>query len=297
MVTPKVCIVTPIHNGWSATRSFLRSSDELVYPEVEMIIVDDGSTDGSARRIGEEFPDVVVIAGDGNLWWTGATNLGAAEALARGAHFIFTCNNDVILDRDVISSSVACALGAGKALVGSIVSYQGDPDRVWFSGARFDPSSGEIAHDTESWPTADGPRPVPILTGMGMLIPAQAYQDLDGFDAASFPHYLADCDFSLRAAAHGYELLVDPASRVFNDVSSAWSVREYERGRLGFLVEMLVSKRSAFWVIGRVRFYRRHWGPKWRRALIRLYMTWFRTYAGPVVIRRLLSLVTPRSHR
>lgn len=290
----KVCIVTPIHDGWSATRRYLQSAAALTYPNIEIIVVDDGSKDGSARRIAEEFPNVTVLDGDGNLWWAGATNLGSREALRRGADFIFTCNNDVILDHDVISSSVACAESAGNALVGAVVLYEADPNRVWFSGARLDRASGDVLHDTEFWPVSAPPRLVEVLTGMGMLIPCEAFRDLGGFDEESFPHYLADCDFSLRAAARGYELLVCPASRVFNDVSSAWSVREFERGRLMFLFEMLFSKRSAFWIAARMRFYRRHWRRGWIRGLVRLYRRWVGIYVAPLVKRRLLSLVRRR---
>jgi GT2 family glycosyltransferase len=283
---PKVCIVTPIHDDWPATARYLASIDELTYPDVEVIIVDDGSTDGSAQRIGERFPDAIVVPGDGSLWWTGATNRGAEEALRRGARFIFTCNHDVILDREVISSSVACSLEAGDALVGATVFYQGDTDRVWFSGARFDRTTGDILHESETWPESDGPRASPMLTGMGLLVPAGAFQDVGGFDRDSFPHYLADCDFSLRAAARGYRLLVSPTSKIYNDVSSAWSVREFARGRLRFLFAMLFSMRSAYWITARVRFYRRHWGPGWLRALVLLYRGWFGVYAWPVIKRR-----------
>jgi GT2 family glycosyltransferase len=291
---PKVCIVTPVRDDWAATSRYLASIEDLIYPDVEVIIVDDGSTDGSAHRIKEQFPRVIVLSGDGNLWWAGATNKGATEALERGARFIFTCNNDVLLDREVISSSVDCALEAGNALVGAVVFFQQDAARVWFAGARFDRSTGDILLDTEMWPESEGPKPSQMLTGMGMLIPADLFRDVGGFDSDAFPHYLADSDFSLRAAARGYQLLVSPGSRIYNDVSSAWSVREFERGRLGFLLEMLLSMRSAYWVKARVRFYRRHWGPGWLRALVRLYRGWFGVYAWPIIRRKVSPIFRRR---
>lgn len=287
MDTPKVCIVTPIHGGWAATSRYLESVGALTYPNVETIVVDDGSTDGSADRVAEEFPDVVVISGDGSLWWAAATNRGVEEAFDRGAEFIFTCNNDVRLDPEALSSSVACALREENALVGSVVHYLDEPERIWFSGASLDRVTGDIRHHTDAPSDPVHPQSTEALTGMGMLIPRRVFEAVGGFDQAAFPQYLADCDFALRAHARGFKLVVTPDSKIYNDVSSAWSVREFERGRLGFLLEMLFSRRSAYWIEGRVKFYRRHWGRGWPFALLRLYRGWLMTYAGPVVKRRL----------
>ena len=283
---PKVCIVTPIHDDRMATLRYLESIENLDYPNLDVVIVDDGSTDGSAEAIAERYPSVTVLPGDGSLWWTAATNIGAREGLDRGARFIFTCNNDVVLDPQAVTKSVACALEAGDALVGAVVFHQQDPEKVWFSGARFDAHTGDIEHDVDA-PSL--PKETQMLTGMGMLIPAEAFMALGGFDLEAFPHYLADCDLSLRASAAGYRLLVAPDSRIYNDVSSAWSVREYARGRLRLIPLMLFSKRSAYWVRGRIRFYRRHWGPGWAGALIRLYLTWFKSYPLRLVGRRVVA--------
>lgn len=288
MDAPKVGIVTPIHNAKQATDRYLASVEQLSYPDLITIVVDDGSTDGSAEMIAQRYPDVVVIPADGSLWWAAASNLGAREALRRGARFIFTCNNDVILDPDVITSSVECALAAGDALVGAVVLYEEARDRVWFAGARLDPKTADVEHDTEP---LSGPMDTRVLTGMGMLIPADVFVELDGFDQSAFPHYLADCDFSLRAYGGGHRLLVTPSSKIYNDVSSAWSEREFKEGRLRFIPSMLFSMRSAYWISGRVRFYRRHWGPGWAGALVRLYRGWFRRYAWPLVRRRIGRLI------
>lgn len=284
MHRPKVSIVTPIHNDRDATARYLEALAKIDYPNLELVIVDDGSDDGSAEMVAERCPSAVVLHGDGSLWWAKATDIGAREAFARGAAFVFTCNNDALIAPETIASSVACALEAGKALVGAVVRYQGEPERIWFSGARLDRRTGDIEHDTD---LPEEPKPTQMLTGMGMLIPQEAFTQLDGFDSESFPHYLADCDFSLRAAERGYRLLVAPLSNVYNDVSSAWSVREYQRGRLRLIPLMLFSMRSAYWIKGRVRFYRRHWRAGWVPAIMRLYRTWFMTYALPLVGRKL----------
>ena len=295
MDEPKVCIVTPIHNGVSRTLRFLESVKEMGYPNLETIIVDDGSTDGSSEAIRRDFPETILLAGDGNLWWTAATNLGVREALSRAADFVFTVNNDVTMTNGAISSSVSCALRESPALIGSTVHVLEDPDQIWFAGARFNRRTGDIEHEREPVVESGGVREAQMLTGMGMLIPSEAFEHVGFFDAATFPHYLADCDFSIRAAQRGYRLLVTSESRLYNEIGSAWSVQQMERPRFRFLVEMIFSKRSGYWFVGRVRFYRRHWGNGKTSALIRLYVTWFRTYVVRAMARRLLRLRKARS--
>ena len=71
-----ISIVIPVHNRREFTRQCLACLAVQTYRNVQTIVVDDGSTDGTDIMISQEFPDVVVMRGDGNLWWTEATNWG-----------------------------------------------------------------------------------------------------------------------------------------------------------------------------------------------------------------------------
>ena len=57
---------------------FLKSP---VYGEVDYLIVDDGSNDGTQQIVKETYPEVEILSGDGNLWWTGAMHLGVEYIL------------------------------------------------------------------------------------------------------------------------------------------------------------------------------------------------------------------------
>ena len=128
---PKVSIVTPIHNGIEHTVDYLDSLSRISYPHYEVVIVDDGSTDGSAERISASFPQVRIVSGDGNLWWAGGTNAGIRDALARGTDFILTMNNDVEVAPDLLDVLLGCAADHPGAIIGGKIYVE---DRSGASG-------------------------------------------------------------------------------------------------------------------------------------------------------------------
>ena len=81
MSNPAVAVVVPVHGRLPLTLRFLDSFQRLDYAPYEMIVVDDASPDDTASRLARDHPEVTVLHGSGNLWWTGATNLGVRYAL------------------------------------------------------------------------------------------------------------------------------------------------------------------------------------------------------------------------
>jgi GT2 family glycosyltransferase len=295
MAQPRVSIVTPVHNRREHTLAYLASLERCTYPNLHVVIVDDGSTDGSAAAIRERFPDVTLLEGDGSLWWSGATNLGVEDAIAAGSEYVVTLNNDVEVDPEFVGALVACACDRGRALVGSKVNYRDEPGRVWFFGAELDRRTGDIrllGGRDEDFPEA---REAPMLTGMGMLVPVEAFRAAGLFDVRSFPQYLADSDFSLRAKARGYGLVVEPRATVYADVGAAWIQGQFERLPSRFAYDLLFSIRSQYDVRVRYRFYRRHWGKGWAGALLRLYGGVVARILVRFYARKAASLLRPRA--
>ncbi|MEA2684855.1 MAG: hypothetical protein QOE93_50 [Actinomycetota bacterium] len=277
--------VVPVHNGRDQTLRCLRSLAAGTLPP-RVIVVDHGSTDGTAAAVTSEFPDVVVLAGDGNLWWAGATNLGVGHALAMGADAVLTMNNDNVVDREAVKALVACATESAPAVVGSILLDLARPDMIMCAGGTFDWHAGgpvclgqmEIdrgqyadRHDAE-W-----------LPGNSVLVPRACFEAVGLYDARRLPHSWADADLCLRAAAAGWRIMCDGASRVWNDRSttSAGVAGDASWKETGFL---LTSNRSLYRLRPAVRFYLRHCPPRQLpAALARFYHPVLRA----VVIHRL----------
>lgn len=96
-MTPSVYILIPVHNRKAVTLTCLdrlqRNGDLDRY---HLVVVDDGSTDGTAEAIQARFPQVTILKGDGNLWWTGAITMGMQYAYDQGADFFVWLNDDTL---------------------------------------------------------------------------------------------------------------------------------------------------------------------------------------------------------
>ena len=91
----KTFVIIPVHNRREITLgclACLRAAGDLDWANV--VVVDDGSTDGTAEAIRGQFPEVILLNGDGNLWWTGGIVLGMKEGVRRQAEVIVWLNDD-----------------------------------------------------------------------------------------------------------------------------------------------------------------------------------------------------------
>src|SRR5215813_1669796 len=119
---PTIYVVIPVHNRLDATWECLESLSCQTYQHFNIVLVDDGSTDGTAEHISQKYPEVAILRGDGNLWWTGATNLGVRYTTqhCREDDYVLTLNNDTVLPPEYLKTMMSLARGAPKSLIGSI---------------------------------------------------------------------------------------------------------------------------------------------------------------------------------
>jgi GT2 family glycosyltransferase len=249
MASPAVAVVVPVFNARDLTVRFLESFKCVKYPRYTMVVVDDGSTDGTARTLRERFGDVVVLEGDGNLWWSGATNRGVEYALARGFDYVLTINNDTLVDPDFLTHLVETAESHPGTIVGSRIHFLDNPDRVWAIGGYM---RWEVGIVLQLWDCGrdcrevlqekSSPVPVEILTGCGTLVPTAAYRPVGLYDARWCPQYHGDAEFILAAARHGFRAMVDLRAVIWNDTSNTFLAR------IADCRSMVLSRKSAaYW--------------------------------------------------
>jgi GT2 family glycosyltransferase len=233
MPHPSVAVVIPVHGRLPLTLRFIESFRQVRYAPYQLIIVDDGSPDDTTAVLAREHPEIILLRGDGNLWWAGATNLGVRFALEQGFDYVLTINNDAVVSTDFLERLVATAQDNPASIVGCRINYKEPVNRVWGVGGYTDWENTGFPlqlHDygceeREVLRRRPNPFPVELLTGCGTLVPVACYQDVGLYDARMFPQYHADAEFTLRAARQGYPPLVDLHAVIWNDEPQTCTVR------------------------------------------------------------------------
>jgi GT2 family glycosyltransferase len=203
----RLTIVIPVHNRLEYTRDCLRSLRLQSVPVAYIIVVDDGSTDGTAEMIATEFPEVIVLKGNGKLYWTAAVNMGVRLALDLNAGFIMTMNNDTIAPFNFIERMLAGAVQKPGALIGAL-DVDAVTGKVYYGGEiiHWANDSSKYLLDELDEKDRKGLHEVSLFPARGLLIPRRVFEDIGLFEDYYLPHYMADYDFTLMARRHGYKV-------------------------------------------------------------------------------------------
>lgn len=214
----KVEIITPVFNRCEDTLRCLRSiaNSDTGGIDIHIIIVDDGSTDGTGERVTEAFPDVEMVVGNGSLWYTGGTNLGLESALRHDPDYILAINNDQVFDENCISRMVECGERHPRSVVGAMLCRWDTPHKIFQVSPRWELSKGGFRHWFRQtvWTVPQKPWEVEIIVGNCILYPAKAVGEVGLMDAAKFPQY-GDAEYTPRMRRKGWKLLIEPRARVF----------------------------------------------------------------------------------
>jgi len=221
----EIAVVVPVYNRREITLGFLRQLPELAVEGVELqvIIVDDGSTDGTTAAIKAEFPEVMILSGDGNLWWTGAVKMGVEYALKQGNENTLIMNDDLELDRNFLAELLKVAKLHPEALVSSIkLNRQNDDGSVVIMNAGFKTvgmlkETKALFEDESYHPQMAAEIECDMLTGSSLFIPAEVFRKIGMFDAKNFPHGYGDFEFTRRASLAGFTCLVATKSKIYTE--------------------------------------------------------------------------------
>jgi len=215
---PKVAIIILNWNDGPATIACLDALQSTDYPNRVTIVVDNGSTDGSAQSI-RAAAGADLVLNPTNLGFTGGVNVGISRAMAAGADYVWLLNSDAITRPDVLSHLVAAAEADERIGLVSPVLYDPDnPAVAEFCLGRFDPIA-RFATQTADPVTAlgwqiDHPTEV-VLLGTALLIRRRLIETIGVLDAGFFA-YVEDVDYCLRAHAAGFRTVAVPEAIVFH---------------------------------------------------------------------------------
>ncbi len=204
---PLVSIIIVNYNGEDLLKSCLDSIYGNSYPNFEVILVDNGSEDGSVRLVREHYPGAKILELEKNLGFAYPNNLGAAKA---GGEYLLFLNNDTIATPGFLTELVSAAQDNDR--VGSCQSLLLDADHNVDSSGDFIDRLGVSFSSKER---ISGPRRMLSAKAASMLMRKDVFSQLGGFDEKFFLSF-EDVDLGWRLCILGYENYTVPSSVVFH---------------------------------------------------------------------------------
>lgn len=222
---PKIIIILLNWNGKADTLECLESVKRIDYPNMGILVVDNGSSDGSVETFRQRFPDVPVWETGANLGFAGGNNVGIEWALRKGAEWVLLLNNDTVIDANALQAWMEAAGQLPKAgiLGGKILRYQ-TPEVIDHLGGMWEASRGE--HRTLGAGEADSEygerREVDYVCGAAFLVHRSLFERI-GFLEPRFFLFWEESDFCCRAKREGFEVWTVPEAKVWHKVSSSFT--------------------------------------------------------------------------
>jgi hypothetical protein len=222
---PKVSIVILNWNQEGDTAECLESLKAIIYPNYEVILVDNGSVDGSDVNLKERFPYITLLKNEENLGFAEGSNVGIRYALKNGADYVLLLNNDTIVAENLLSELVKIAESDPKiGVVGAVNYYYDEPAKIWASGAQmiswWTGKRVDITHNQVDIGQFEANREVDYVPGSCLMIKASVVQEVGLMEPKYFSYY-EETDWCYRVKRYGYKVIASLSAKVWHKVSQA----------------------------------------------------------------------------
>ena len=226
LLLERVAVVVVNWNGKDYTLECLQSLQEQQRAAIEIVLVDNGSTDGSVFAVHQQFPGAVIIESGANLGYAGGNNLGLVYALDHGFEHILVLNNDTILEPDCTYKLLLDLRFHPDAAAAAPKSYYFEPpNKIYFAGGKInrDGTVHHIGDGCNDGPTYSKAIDVTWLNGCAIMFRSSALREIGLFEPDFFL-FFEDTDWSLRARRAGYRLRLVPDARLWHKGSASFGM-------------------------------------------------------------------------
>jgi GT2 family glycosyltransferase len=215
----KTAVIVLNWNSRGMTAECIRSLLRMRAGDFQVIVVDNGSHDGSVNYLRQEFPQVTVLPQDHNLGFAAGCNVGMRHALKQNARFVLLVNNDTVVEPNFLRELECVAEQHPQAAMVSPKIYFWDaPERLWWAGGEFSLRTGIPKHiGRKALDAGQFDRVVELdwATGCAILIRCDAVAQVGLFDERFFGN-VEDVDLSLRMRKAGFAIWYAPNAKLWH---------------------------------------------------------------------------------
>jgi GT2 family glycosyltransferase len=225
---PKVFIIILNWNGWKDTIECLKSLKKIGYPNYQIVLVDNGSTDESVFQLknfcSEDNEGLIFLENQNNLGFAGGNNVGIKRALENQADYVLLLNNDTTVEPDFLTQLVKAAESDKKiGILGPKINFYDHKDRIWFLGGKINRLLNKGTHlyydqidSAENLPNKSFE--VDYFTGCALLIKKEVIKKI-GLMWDGYFLYYEDTDWNLKAKKNGWKIIIAPKAKIYHKVS------------------------------------------------------------------------------
>jgi len=224
----RIYILLPVHNRREVTELFIQSLLNQSHKCYHLILIDDGSTDGTSEVVKKQVRNLTVLNGTGESWWAGSLQIGInwLKKYANPHDVILFINDDVTFSYDFLERGIELLDNKEIMLLAQI--YDSNTQQLVESGVQAD-------FERLTFKSATSSALINCLSTRGLFTRFNVLLKVGGFHPKLLPHYLSDYEFTIRAYKLGIPLITDPTLSITFDMNITGSVIKNNLSALDFL--------------------------------------------------------------
>jgi GT2 family glycosyltransferase len=238
MTDPLVVAVVLNWNNPKDTVDCVASLNASTYPNLSILLVDNGSTDDSVNLFKERFPELELIETGENLGYAGGNNVGIRHAISQGAEYVFLVNNDVIVAPETVSRLVSATEGnESVGAAGALVFWRDEPEKLYaaYGVVNFSEAIVKLVGRNSSSPDRFSEQmEVDWVIGCAILLGRKTLEDVGELDERFFAYH-DEVDWCTRARKKGYRIVLVPGARVWHAGQSSTGGEKYASAKRYFV--------------------------------------------------------------
>ena len=195
-------VVTAVHNRCEITKKFIRQLKCQTYKDYQLVLVDDGCTDGTVEMVRTELPNTKILIGDGNLFWGGALHLAYKwlSANVDSTNFVMFSNDDTTFDPEYLEKAVKHLNKNSNALITGC-GYSINSNKQIDGAVHWDYRKGGVIKGFAPNDVGN------CASTRSLFFSVETMNKIGGFHPILLPHYSSDYEWTMRGAKKGIEIL------------------------------------------------------------------------------------------